>query len=114
MNHIGESNIGNPHSERSVTVDGVLLEISVHLVCLWIPESVRGIYFGIDSQEAGSVWGLNEHSVEPLLSLVVEHVGEDPLLQPKLVVGLLPHHLVDKFGEPEDTILVVLVLDMED
>ena len=114
MNHVSESDVSNPHSERAVTVDGVLLEIPVHLVSLGVAEAVGGIDLGVHSEEAGCVWGFNKDLVQPLLALVVEYVGEDPFLEAQLVVGLFADSFVEQLGEPEDTVLIVLVLHLED
>lgn len=114
MNHVSESDVSNPHSERAVTVDCVLLEISVHLVSLGVAEAVGGVDFGIHSKETGCVWSFNKDLVQPLLALVVEYVGEDSLLEAQLVVGLFADGLVEQLGEPEDAVLVVLVLHLED
>ena len=43
MAHIDGANNNHPHSEGTVTVDGVLLEISVHLVRNYIQKAVLGL-----------------------------------------------------------------------
>lgn len=65
--------------------------------------AVAAVGFGVGTQHAGHIGALDKEAVEPLLSEVVELVGEDSAADSDGIVALLSDHSIEHFGEPPDT-----------
>ena len=101
MDKINSWDIGDPHAERPITIDRILLEISVHLIwnypnsnCTVVAITVTVIRFGVYSQHAGHVWTFHETSVQEVLSEVVEFIGKDSSRHSQGFICLLSHHFI--------------------
>lgn len=64
---------------------------------------MSGVHFGIDTQQVGQIWGLDEAFVQHLLSEVIEFVRDDSPLHSPIIVSIFSNNSVDHLGVPPDT-----------
>lgn len=113
MNDVDTANKGNPLSERTIRVQCVFLEISVHFISAVERETVRGINLGIHTSPVSKIGMINENFIHGLLSGIVESHTPSSSLESEGVVSFFADSSVQNFGEPPDTILVPVVLSTE-
>lgn len=70
---------------------------------------MTAIGLGVDADHVGDVRALDKAAVEEMLPQVVEFIGEDPALYSNGVVGILADDSIGDFGEPPDSLIMVLV-----
>mmetsp|Transcript_33310 Transcript_33310/g.30255 ORF Transcript_33310/g.30255 Transcript_33310/m.30255 type:complete len:208 (-) Transcript_33310:85-708(-) len=95
VDNIDDSNIENPHTEPTISIDGVFLEISVTFVVQRTWETVRGINLGIATKQGSIFVIVNIHLIQEFLSGIVDSHTKDPSLNSDPFISVFSNNTID-------------------